>query len=151
MRVAELVVHGPLSERDLHDDLRCHPVRAQARQPLRLREWRLVDFQAIEPGAKIEQQLGVEAGADFPCKDEVVAFEVSNEQRTETDSRALRIGEAADDELLARLALHLQPVRRSTMLVERVAPFGDDAFPALCAGALPRLVIVERRDAPERG
>ena len=32
-RMAQLAVHRPLDERDLHDDLRAHPVRAQARQP----------------------------------------------------------------------------------------------------------------------
>ena len=105
---------------------------------------------AIELRAQVEQQLGVEAGADLAGKDEVVALEVADEQRTETDARALRIGEAADDQLLARLALHLEPVRRAAMLVGRVAPLGDDAFPALRAGALPRLVIVERGDASQR-
>ena len=31
-RMAKLAVHRPFDERDLHDDLRPHPVRAQARQ-----------------------------------------------------------------------------------------------------------------------
>ena len=80
----------------------------------------------------------------LPGEDEVVALEVADEQRAEADARALRIGEAADHELLRRLALHLQPVRRAAVLVRRVAPLRDDALPALAARALPRLRIVER-------
>ena len=30
----ELAVHGPFDERDLHDDLRPHPVRAQRGSPV---------------------------------------------------------------------------------------------------------------------
>ena len=36
------------------------------------------------------------------------------------------------------------------MLVDRVTALGDDAFPALGARALPRLVLVERGDASQR-
>src|SRR5262245_19039505 len=36
------------------------------------------------------------------------------------------------------------------MLVRRVAPFGDHAFPPLTRGALPRIGIVQRRNALER-
>ena len=113
-------------------------------RPMALRERRLRDLERVEPRAQVEQQLRVEAGADLAGEDEVVAVEVADEQRAEADAAALRIGEAADDELLRRLALHLQPVRRAAVLVRRVAPLGDDAFPAFAARALPRLRIVER-------
>ncbi len=41
-------------------------------------------------------------GADLAGEDEVVALEVADEQRAESDARALRVGEAADDEVLRR-------------------------------------------------
>ena len=148
--MAQLAVHGPLDECDLHDDLGPHPVRAQARQSRGLRERRLRDLESVEPGTQVEQQLGVEAGADLAGKDEVVAVEVADKQRAETDAAALRIGEAADNKLLRGLALHLEPVRRPPVLVRRVAALGDDAFPALAARALPRLRLVERRRRAER-
>jgi hypothetical protein len=75
---------------------------------------------------------------------------VADQQRAEPDPRALRIGEAADDEVLGRLALHLEPMRRSAVLVRRVAPLRDHPFPALGLGRLPRLRIVERGHAPQR-
>ena len=93
---------------------------------------------------QIQQEPGVEAGADFSGKDEIAAFVVADEQRAKADARALRIGEPADDEFLRHLALHLQPVFRAAMLVRRASPFGDHAFPALAPGALPRLLVVER-------
>ena len=108
-------------------------------RPVALRERRRGDLERVEPRAQVEQQLRVEARADLAGEHEVVALEVADEQRAQADARALRIGEAADDELLARLALHLQPVRRAAVLVGRVAPLGDDALPALGARALPRL------------
>src|SRR5262245_3412266 len=109
--MAQLAVDGPLDEGDLHHDLGTHPVRAQARQPGRFRERRLRDLDAIEPRAQIEQQLRVEARADFAGEHEIVWLalrlalrapralsrgEIPDEQRTEPDARALRIGEAAD-------------------------------------------------------
>src|SRR5262245_6728928 len=115
--MTKLVMHRPFSERDLHDDLGTDPVRAKARQAGRLGEWGLVDLDAIQFRPQFAEQPGVEAGADLPSEHEVVAFalrprlrapralsrgEVPHEQRTETDSRSLRIGKAADDEFLAR-------------------------------------------------
>ena len=39
-RMSQLGVNRPFDEGDLHHERRPHPVRAQARQPLGLREWR---------------------------------------------------------------------------------------------------------------
>src|SRR2546422_301340 len=100
--MAQLAVHRPLDEGDLDDDLGPRPVRAQARQPFRSGEGRLWDLEAIQPRAQIEQELCVEAGADLAGEHEVVTVEVPDEQRAEADPRALRIGEAADHELLRR-------------------------------------------------
>src|SRR3984893_1626840 len=135
----QLAVHGPLDEADPHDQLRTYPVRAQARQPLRLRERRYRQLDRVESRAQIEEQLRVEAGADLSHEDEIVAVVVADEQRTETGARALRIGKAADHELLRELALHLQPEPRSSVLVRRASPLGDHAFPSFAPCVIPRL------------
>src|SRR5262245_20016721 len=101
-RVPELAVHGPFDERDLDDDLRPDPVGAQARQAAGFRERRTGNLEPVEPRAQIEQELRVEARADFPGEDEVAAVVVADEERAEPDARALRIREPADDELLRR-------------------------------------------------
>src|SRR5688500_4108490 len=106
--VTQLAVHGPFGERDLNHHLGKHPVRAQALEADRFREWRRGERQPVEPRTKVEQQLRIEPGPDLPRKDEVVAFVVADEQRAETDADALRVGEAADDELLRRFAFHLE-------------------------------------------
>src|SRR4029453_18635873 len=93
---------------------------------------------------KIQEELRIESGADLAGEDEVVLLVVTDEERAEADAAALRVREPADDELLRRLAFHLQPVRRAAVLVSRVAPLRDHAFPALAAGAFPRLRVVER-------
>src|SRR5580700_8034652 len=143
----QLAVHRPLDEADLYDQLRTYPVRAQARQPLRLREGRCRQLDRVESRAEIEEQLRVEAGADLSREDEVVAVVVADEQCTETGARALGIGEAADHELPRELALHLQPELRSPVLVRRASPLGDHAFPSFALCAIPRLRIVDEADA----
>ena len=87
-RMAQLAVHRPLDEGDLHDDLGPHPVRAQARQAdAPCVNGGFGDLERVEPRAQVEQQLGVEARADLAGEDEVVAFEVADEQRAEADAR----------------------------------------------------------------
>ena len=71
----------------------------------------------VETVSKVEQHLRVEAGADLSGKHQIGPVVVADEQRAEPDARALWIGEAADDEFLRELALHLQPVLRAAMLV----------------------------------
>src|SRR6185503_19982212 len=104
-RVAQLSVHRSLDEADLDDDLGTRPVGTDARQAYGAGEGRRRNFQRVEPRAQVEQQPGVEAGADLAREHEIVAVVVANEQRAEADARALRIGEAADHQLLRRLAL----------------------------------------------
>src|SRR5687767_10942712 len=137
--MSQLVVDRPLGERDLHDDRRLRPVRTNARQSGGFGEGRFADFDAIEASTKIEQQLRVETSTNLAGKNEVVAFEVPHQQRAEADTSSLGIGEPADDELLARLAFHLEPVRRPAMLVERVTTLGNHAFPPFSTCTLPWL------------
>src|SRR5262249_55565398 len=150
-RMAQLAVHRPLDERHLHDDLRPHPVGADAGQARAAGERRRRNLERVEPRAQIAQQFRVEAGADPSGEHEILTIarrlalrtprvsrrgEIADEQRAEADARTLRIGEAANDELLAGFDLHLEPVRRAAMLVARPASLRDDAFPAFGAGPL---------------
>src|SRR3954465_4465760 len=146
----QLVVHRPFDERHLDDDLRADPVGAEARYPRGFRERRLRDLERIQARAKVEQQPGIEAGADLAGKHEVVALDVPDEQRTEADTSALRIGEAADRQLLGGFALHLEPALRAAVLVDRAESLRDHTFPAFAARALPRLRIVKWRHAFDR-
>ena len=109
----------------------------------------MLHLEHVELPPKVEQQLRVEAGADLAGEDEVLAVEVAHEQRAEADARSLRVGKPADDKLLRRLALHLEPVARAAVLVPGVAALGDDALPALAAGALPRLRAAQPLDKHE--
>jgi hypothetical protein len=148
--MTQLPVPRPLDEAGFHDDLRTHPVRSQTWQSLRLRKRRRRNLEGVQPPAEVQQQRIVEAGAELPGKAEILTLEVADEQRAEPDALSLRIGEAADDERVRLLALHLQPLLRAAMLVLGVAPLGDDALPPFGAGALPGLRIVERRHLFER-
>src|SRR4030095_5440143 len=132
----QFAVAGPLGEGDLNDDRRLDPVRPQTRQADRLRERRRVERDRVEPGAQVEEQFRVEARADLAREDEVVSLEEADQQCAEPNAASLRIGEAADHELLARLALHLQPVRRPPVLVWRIEPLRAHTLPAFTAGAL---------------
>jgi len=98
--MAEFSVPGPLNEGCLYDYLGFDPMRAQARQAFRFREWWLWDFDLIELRAQIKQQLCIKAGADLAGESKVITFVVADQKRAEADSPALRIGEATDDELL---------------------------------------------------
>ncbi len=118
--------------------------------PLAIGEWRVRDFDGIESSAEIEQELGVEARAHFAGEHEILTLEIPDEQRSEANACALRIGEAADDQLLGRFAFHLEPMRRAAVFVRRIAPFGDDTLPALAARLFPRLGVVKRGHARER-
>src|SRR5437899_720522 len=139
--MAKLAVPGPLDERHLHDDSGMDPVRPKPRQSGPLREWRLGDFNPVKPRAKVAQELRIESGTDLPGEDEIAVREVADEQCAKTYPPTLRVGEPADDELLRRLAFHLQPVRRPPVLVRRAAAFCHNAFPAFLACPLPRLRI----------
>src|SRR5688572_16677027 len=115
----QLAVYGPFRERDLHDDFGLDPMGSDLRQPYGLGERRGRLLDPIEPLTQVEEQGVVEAGSDLAGEDEVVRFEIPDEQRAEADARALRIGEPADDQFLRRLALHFEPVLRTAMFVGR--------------------------------
>src|SRR4029450_11414954 len=115
--MAKLAVDRPFNEGDLHDDLWTHPMSAHAWQLESLRERRLRNPERTQPAAQVQQQLRIETGTDLSGKDEVARLVVAHQQRAEADPNTLWIREPSNDELLRRFALHLQPVRRATMLV----------------------------------
>src|SRR5688500_1207421 len=98
--MAQLSMAGPFHEGDLHDDLGAHPMRAQFRQSDGFRERRSLDLKAVQLRAKAQEQLGVEAGSYLARENKIVFVEVADEQRSQSHAPALRIGEAADHELL---------------------------------------------------
>src|SRR3982750_855470 len=110
--MAELSVYGPFDESHGDDDFWTHPVRAQPRQPARLRERRFRNLDCVEAAPQIEQQLRVEAGANLTCECELSIVVVAHQQRPQPNAGSLRIGESADDEVVFELALHLQPALR---------------------------------------
>src|SRR6266545_7853283 len=141
--MAKLAMYGPFNEGDLHDDFRPDPVRSHAWQAQAPGERRFRDLERVESCAELEQQLPVEARADFAREDELILLEIADEQRAEADARTPRVGEPADHELLRSLAFHLEPLQRAALLVDRVASLGDDPLPSFAARALPRLRLVE--------
>src|SRR3569623_102880 len=139
-RVSQLVVPGPLHERDLHDDLRPHPVPRTPRQSRPARERTRFLRECIEPRAPRDQLRRIAPGAALAGHHEVGAVVVPDEQRAQSLPLATRIRKTADDELLRRLDLHLQPRGRTPRLVHRPAALRDHALPALARSTLPRLV-----------
>jgi hypothetical protein len=151
--VAKLAVVGPLGKADLADEPRLDPVHPPGRRQAAPAERRIGPFQAREPVVQAQQGLAAEPGADLARVDQfAVTVVVTEEQRAESDPGALRVGVAADDELLPVLALELQPVPVASALVGGIGPLGDQALPAVPAGLREVLlaVAVAVRGEPER-
>src|SRR5215469_17845168 len=133
-RVAQLPVGRPLAEAHLADEARLDPVHVGPRQVAAV-ERRPVALQAGQRRVEGVQRPLAEAGADLArVRELAVGVVVAEQQRAEAGPRPLRVGEAADDELLAALALELQPVLGPSGSVRRVGALGDDPLPALGAG-----------------
>src|SRR5262249_51930804 len=96
-------MYSPLNERDLHDDFRPCPVGAETRQPFSFREWRFRSLDLVESRSQIQQQLCIEACADFAGKDEIITVEVAHEERPKPDAGTLRISKTSHDQFLRRL------------------------------------------------
>src|SRR3954447_10388712 len=129
---------GPLGEADLGDEPRLDPVGALRQRLDGLAEGRLVRLERVELLAQVRQRPGVEPGADLAGVAQDAVLVVADEQRAEADARALRLGEAADHDLLLEEALELEPVTRAAGAVRRIGALGDHALPALRARALVR-------------
>ena len=137
-RVAQEPVARPLGERHLAHQHRLDPVGAARGRPRTVgREGRGALLEPAQPSAEhLEGGLG-EAGADAARVDEAaVAIVHAQQQRAELGAGALRIGVAADHELLPRHALDLQPCLPAPGGVGRVLPLRHDALEAHAAGPL---------------
>src|SRR5947207_2792251 len=98
-------------------------------------------LQALEDG--IERRV-VEAGADAPDVDEGVALVEADVEGAEACARSLRRRVAADDELLAEMALDLDPVPRPAAGIYARRALRHDALDALLAGGVvERLAVLE--------
>jgi hypothetical protein len=160
--MAQLPLTGPFAEADLGDQLRPHPMHPRAGESPD-RERRLVLLQRGQPPPEALEQLVVETGPDLAGVDQVVALPVAEQQSAEAVPGPLRVGVAADHQLLLVGALELQPVARPPGRVGRVGPLGDHALPALAAGLPPVGLavgvavggepegVVKRQQAPQHG
>src|SRR4051794_28284690 len=104
-------VRGPLGEADLRDQLRLDPgCPAHAWDLVVARERARGPLAAAHLGAELVQHPPVEAGADLARIDQVAVAVVAQQQCAELLARPARRGEPSDHELLAVLALELEPV-----------------------------------------
>src|SRR5262249_26876732 len=80
--------------------------------------------------AQVEQRFARVAGADLARVDQPLAVVavVADQERAQAHPRALRVGESADDELLAADALDLHPPRPAARDVGAVQLLADDAL-----------------------
>src|SRR5262250_3877749 len=139
-RVADSAVVGPVGEAYLADQKGLGPVMAAAGRDRAGLEWRRGAHERLESlPDRLERGL-VETGSDLRHVDEtghgfraVVEPQV---QRAEVAARALRIGVAADHELLSQVALDLDPVAAARAGVEAARALGHDALEALLRGGL---------------
>ena len=87
------------------------------------------------------ERLLVEAAADAAGEAQVPGLVVDAEQeRADAGARALRVGPAADDELLPLRALELDPGRAAARDVGRVGALADHSLEAHPAGVLQQLL-----------
>src|SRR3954447_24980773 len=158
-RVAQAPGAGPLGEADLGDELRLDPGHVALADRAGVGERRVVPAQRAQPGAEVAQGVAVEAGADLAGVAQRAVVVVAEQERAELGPRPARRGEPADDELLALLALELEPVARAAVGVGAVGALGDQPLPPLAArlrvedlpalaavrGQADRVLEVERR------
>ena len=132
----QTAVRGPAAEADLDHHRGFDPVcapRLGARR--RLGEGRLAAGQRGEPPGQLEQIALLEAAAHLAGVDQPPIFVDAQQKGPQPDARARRIGETADDELLAGQALHLQPVTGAAVAVNAAGELADHALQMLLAGS----------------
>ena len=108
--MAKLSVLGPFVEADLGHELGPHPMDPFSGKLPRL-ERRLALLQGRQLPGQVRQRLPVESGPDLACVHEPAVLVVAHQEGSEEPGPVpLRIGVAADDDLLFCDALELKPV-----------------------------------------
>jgi len=132
--VPQFPVRGPLAEADLGDKLGLDPVHVGSGQAADGLEGRVRPLEGGQGLVQAGQRTPVEAGTNLAGVVQLaVAAVVAEQQRAEPDPGPLRVGVAADGELLAVQALELQPVPGAAGPVGRVGALGDEPLPAQAA------------------
>ena len=145
----------PLAELDLGDEPRLDPddvALADARHLRRLGERRVGRSSGRSSFSSRSISSLAEAGADVADPAQRAALVHGEHERAEARrAAALAARVAGDDELLAAVRLHLEPVARAAALaVRRVGPLGHHALEPLLA-APPRAAPRRRRSSPRAG
>src|SRR5258705_10952117 len=111
-----LAVARPFGERHLGHELWSYPMGQPSELSLRTVDERaLARCKRRQLLAQLPRRGAAEAGADFAGIDESARLVIhADQQGPDSFARALRIGEAADDELLLCHALRLHPSRTAT-------------------------------------
>ncbi|MNY14326.1 hypothetical protein D3C86_1474980 [compost metagenome] len=138
-RMTHRTVLGHFSEGHFGQPFRLEPVHALEFAPRgRVDHRRLFALQGLELLMNaVERRFG-EPGADLAriAQLATVAVVQPQQQGTERAARALGIGVADDDELLAMLALELDPVAAAPGHIGRPEALADQPFHAHLAGAV---------------
>ncbi|MNS95994.1 hypothetical protein D3C72_1302750 [compost metagenome] len=130
---------GPGAEGHLRYQLWLDPVAANAAR--QVVERRGVRHQRVELLAQRAEHRGVEAGADVAGVAQLALRVVhAQQQGAEPAAAALRVGKAADHELLPQRAFELDPRVGARADVGRVVALADHAFQLHAAGGSEHLV-----------
>ncbi len=138
--MAQASVRGPLGEADFGDQARAHPVHRTLAGNLAI-DWPSLRRQRLQPAQEGAARRAVEAGADPPGVGEPAAVLCDREQEGAELVVALPLhSETNDHELLATVALDLQPVPPAPGPVGRVGAFAHDTLEPAGAGGAPARV-----------
>ncbi len=144
--VANLAFRRPLGEFDFSDQRRLDPLdrriatAAPATAGPRFRRKRaLVHLQFREPLAQVRRRHAVPAGANAAGVSQFALGVDTQRESADLSAGAFAVGEAADDKLLAKLALRLQPALGARRHIGGVCPLEHQAFQTELAGCLEHL------------
>src|SRR5262249_25571935 len=153
--MTDTAIARPLSKANLSDQPRLDPVMsAPARRAAGERRGRALERPKLRAD-RLERSL-VEPGAHLGDVDQLAPVVEAQMQGAEVRPRALRHRVAADHELLAELALDLQPVARALGGIRTVTLLRDHALETLLAGGGEKVctvlehVVAEVDDAARR-
>ena len=123
-KVAERAIPAPAAV------ARVDPAGAALVCPRHRGEWRIGALDLAEALGELAASGEAEAGAGLAGEDQLAAIVVAEQQRAELPAALVRSHPAADDELLAVEAFHLQPILGPARAVGCPSALGDDAFEA---------------------